>query len=144
MLYKNTLLLTELFQLTHQYYAKLSLLDEQAFIGFLQIFVEFIEAICKENTNILANYSDYLLQFSYGIENYFWKNPTTIKPFFNAIACLTQYAIESFCIFGYPESYTTFLHHLELIFNNEGIIHAGKQRQAYLLLEQLRQKPSLF
>ena len=58
-----------------------------------------------------------------------------------SIAALVKYAIESFRICHYPETYPAFLCQLELIFNNDAIIQAGKQRVTYLLVEQLRQKP---
>lgn len=141
LLYQDTELLAELFQLSHQYYANRALLDEKSFIAFLSGFVESIEAICQENPSISEEYDTYLLQFSHGIEHQFWQHPLTAKALFNAIAALVQYGIESFRVCHFPETYPTFLHQLELMFNNDAIIQADKQRVAYLLVEQLRQKP---
>lgn len=139
--YQDTDLLAELFQLSHQYYGKQSILNEQSFIAFLEEFVESIEPICKENAKLSSDYETYLLQFSYGIENQFWQHTTTAKAFFHVIAALVKYAIESFRTKNYPETYLAFLCQLELIFNKDAIIQAGKQRVTYLLVEQLRQKP---
>ena len=141
--YQDTNLLAELFQLSHQYYAKQSILNEQSFIAFLEEFVESIEPICKENTKISSDYETYLLQFSHGIENQFWQQPITAKAFFHALASLVRYAVESFRVCHYPETYPTFLHQLELIFNNDAIIQAGKQRVAYLLVGAVATEASL-
>ncbi len=92
-------------------------MNEQSFIAFLTSLVESIEPICKENAKLSSDYDTYHLQFSHGIENNFWQHARTAKAFFHAIAALVKYAIESFRICHYPETYQAFLHQLELIFN---------------------------
>lgn len=141
LLYQDTACLTDLLQLSHQSYAKQSFLDEQAFVGFLRVLVQSIEAICEKNPQGSPDYDTYHLQFTHGIEQTFWQDALTAQPFFHAIACLVQCGIESFRVCQYPEGYISFLYNLELVFTNESVITAGKQRTAYLLLEQLRQKP---
>src|SRR5476649_396188 len=139
--YQDTAGLVELFQLSHHYYTKLPLVEEQAFIRFLHLLIDDIEAICQQNVQVSPDYAMYHLQFTHGIENHFWQNSTTAHPFLHAVACLVQCGIDSFRIGGYPQTYSPFLEKLESLFNNHTLISAGKQRHAYLLLEQLRQKP---
>ena len=57
------------------------------------------------------------------------------------MANLVRCAIESFRVLNYPKEYGAFLTLLENMFNNDTIIEHNKQREAYILLEQLRQKP---
>lgn len=119
LLCQDTALLTEVFQLTYQYYAKSSFLDGQAFIGFLRFLVESIDQICQQNPQLSPDYYACQLQFSHGIKHNFWQDSKTANSFFQAVACLVQYGIESFCACQYPEGYVRFLYNLELIFNNE-------------------------
>lgn len=140
-LYQDTALLVKLLQLSHQYYKERSVLSEEAFIAFLKGFMEWIEDTCRENATLNIDY--YINSFEFhrhGYEN-LWKHVPTLKPFFNAIAYLIQYGVETFRSQNYPKSYEAFVHQLEMLFNNDAIIQAGKQRTAYVLLEQLRQKP---
>src|ERR1700683_5442995 len=81
LLYQDTVCLTELLQLSHHCYAKQCLLNEQAFIGFLQLLVESIDAICQKNPHLPSDYHTYYLQFTHGIENTFWQDARTVNPF---------------------------------------------------------------
>jgi len=141
LLYQDTALLIELLQLSHQYYKARSVLSEEAFIAFLQELIEWLETTYQLNTAHIADYHIHSIEFYRYIYKGLWKYASTLEPFFNAIAYLIQYGIENFRAEGYPKSYETFLYKLELIFNNDQIIQSGKQRSAYLLLEQLRKKP---
>lgn len=141
LLYQDTALLAELFQLSHEYYQKRSLWDERAFIYFLKGFIEPIEAVCQQNPALSLDYYCDSTEFHRYLLNDFWQTAETLEPFFHAITCLVQHGVESFRVQGYPESYSTFLHQLGQIFENEVIIQSGKQRTAHLLLVQLRQKP---
>jgi hypothetical protein len=141
LLYQDTALLTNLLQLSHQYYKERSVISEEALIAFLRGLIKWLETTCRENTTITVDYYLNSIEFHRYIHNNLWKQAPTLEPFFSAIAYLVQYGVESFRMQNYPEPYEKFLHQLELLFNNDAIINAGKQRTAYLLLEQLRQKP---
>jgi carbon storage regulator len=86
-------------------------------------------------------YATHRSTFDGYIEQNAWQRADTLAPFFHSVVQLVQCAIESFRACHYSEGYMKFLYDLELIFNNESVMTAGKQRKAYVLLEQLRQKP---
>jgi hypothetical protein len=141
LLYQDTALLSELLQLSHQYYKNHSVIYEEAFMAFLQGFIEWLEDIFRENKALTLDYYINLLEFHKHLYKNHWKQITLLEPFFNAAAYLIQYGVEIFRMQNYPKSYESFLQQLEMIFDNDAIIQAKKQRTAYLLLEQLRQKP---
>lgn len=141
LLYQDTALLVELLQLSHEYFKRRSVISEEAFIAFLAGFIEWMEENCPENAIRPVDYHINALEFHRHMYENRWKHVPTLEPFFAAMAYFIQYGVESFRIQHYPQSYELFVHQLETLFNNEPIIQAGKEREAYLLLEQLRQKP---
>lgn len=141
LLYQDTVLLTELLQLSYEYYQDDSVLYQESFIIFLRNFVEPIEAICKQNPTFPADYDMACIEFHRYMHEDFWRQAPTLEPLFNATARLVQYGVASFRLFDYPDPYRTVVEQLETIFNNSRIIQSDKQRIAALLIAQLRQKP---
>lgn len=140
-LYQNAALLVDLFTASYQHYAEQGLAAQHIFIDFLNVFVESIENSCLLNANLPLDYSLHQKLFHHVFQQQTWQREEAVAPFLNAVAYLTQYGVESFRDRGYPESYEFFLHQLEMLLDNQGIIEFGKHDSVALLLAELRQKP---
>ena len=100
--YQDTDLVVELLQLSHQQYAKQGRLDEQSFMAFLEEFLESIEKICEKNKDMPVDYYLALIEFHRYMKNHAWQCTDTLVPLFHVVACLVQYAVESFYRCYYP------------------------------------------
>lgn len=142
-LYQNAALLVDLFTASYQDYAEKGLAAQHIFVDFLNVFVETIENSCLQTVNVSRDYSLHRKLFHYVFLHQTWQREEAVAPFLNAVAYLTKYGVESFRDRGYPESYGLFLHQLEMLLDNQGIIESGKHDSVALLLAELRQKPGL-
>lgn len=143
LLYQDIPRLAELLKLCYEEYAKRPNIEALAFVAVLKSLVkEYIEPICQKNPPCHAAYQIYRDQLTQYEDGDLKQHSSSIlEALAFGMANLVRCAIDSFRALNYPESYRPFLALLEDIFNNDTIIQHGKQCDAYILLEQLRQKP---